>query len=246
MSSYLLSYVVPALLLCITVCTCIARMRHMVRLGSLCWLLLTAVWGAGLILLFIVQGSFSMSGLVPTCIIAGCLLSLLQAITYQKDVCSGSRRPLWSACFVALLVLCSVLPEPAHHNTFMLNYVFAILFFVSRPLCLGLTLFAMAGIADCLQREHDLRVAHISKDMVYLASTVFLAGEIAGSYWGFVGWGTTWRWSGNFFFSAMLFVLYMVALHIPRKFFSNQKAYLVATLLPLLWIVGSLTITKML
>lgn len=215
------------------------------RLAGLAWWLLSLLWSLLLFVYLHEAGVYSLSGIAATCGIGGLVLSICQAITYPLDSLSQSSRPLWSAYLVLFLALCALIPETVHHDTFMKSYFFAVLFFISRPICVGCTAFAIAGVVDCLYRENDNRIAHISKDMALLSATVFLGGEIAGSLWSFVGWGTTWRWSGNFYLSAMLFVAYIVALHIPRTLFTSQKTFLVAFVLPLALVFLYLVLSKL-
>ncbi|CAG37706.1 hypothetical protein [Desulfotalea psychrophila] len=193
---------------------------------------------------FFTMGIYSLSGIVPTCAIAALFLSICQLFTCGRDRCTSSCRPLWSGLFVALLALLTLLAEPVPHDSFMMTYLFAMAFFLSRPLCLGLTCYAVAGGLDSLLRGGDRRIAHISRDAALLATIVFLVGEIFGSYWSFVGWGTTWRWTGNFYSSSMLFVLYMLALHIPRRFFSSHRAHAVAFVLPLILVLLFMVLSK--
>lgn len=246
MDSFLTPYAITAIALSGTSCVAMVLSRLRSATGALIWWLLSLLWTLLLVFFFTQAGIYALSGIAATCGIAGLVLSLLQSLTFQQDRRSGSTRPLWSGCFLLLLALCALVPETAPHDTFMMRYIFAIIFFLSRPLSIGCSCFAIAGALDCLGRGNDERVSHISKDMVFLASTLFLAGEIAGSYWSFVGWGTTWRWSGNFYFSAMIFVLYMVALHIPRALFTTHRTYLTAFVLPLGCIVFSLVLSKLL
>lgn len=214
------------------------------RAGAFVWWILTCLWLLLLGCYFKDAGIYSLSGIAATCGLGGFIICLFQAITYKIDSLSGSRRPFWSSLIVLFLALLALIPEPVHHDTFMMKYLFAVFFFLSRPLSAGCTAFAIAGFFDCWSRGNDNRVAHISKDMALLASTIFLAGEIAGSYWSFVGWGTTWRWSGNFYLSAMIFVLYMVSVHIPRTLFTTTKTYHLASLVPLLIVFLFLVLSK--
>lgn len=208
------------------------------------WWMLTCLWLLFLVLYFKDAGLYSLAGIAATCGLGGLVLSFFQAVTYKQDKISNSTRPLWSSLFVLFLAVCALIPEPVHHDTFMMKYIFAVLFFLSRPLSVGCTAFAIAGLFDCLYRGNDNRVAMISKDIALLGATLFLAGEIAGTYWGFVGWGTTWRWSGNFYLSAMLFVFFMVSLHIPRTLFTTSKTYYCASVTPLSIVFLFLVLSK--
>jgi len=188
-------------------------------------------------------GIYSLSGIAPTCTITAIILGLCQCISLQNDC--NSKRPLFSALLLILLALMSLIPDGVSHDSFMMTYIFAILFFLSRPLSLGFTLFSLAGMANLLTSTgNNTRVRKTSKDAALMASIIFLGGEIVGCYWGFLGWGTTWRWSGNFQYSAMLFVLFMVSLHIPSTLFRTKRSHDLFFSLPLACIALCIVLSK--
>ena len=208
------------------------------------------LWTASVVL-FLLQltchfshaGIYSLSGIAPTCTITASILGLCQCIALKND--DNSKRPLFTALILILLALTSLIPDGVSHDSFMMTYIFAILFFLSRPLSLGFTLFALAGMGDLLtSNNNNYRIRKTSKDAALMASIIFLGGEIVGCYWGFLGWGTTWRWSGNFQYSAMLFVLFMVSLHIPSTLFRNKRSHDLFFSLPLACIALCIVLSK--
>ncbi len=207
-------------------------------LAGLCWTIQAAC--------FFKAKGVSLSGIAPTFCLSALILCFWQGKTLKKDYESGAFRPRVSAVFLILLAAASLVTEDDRNLSFMTAYIFARLFFLSRPLSLGLTLFALGGAADSLIKN-DQRAAAVffqSKQAAFLGAIIFLGGEIAGCYWGFAGWGTTWRWSGNFYFSAMLFVLYMAALHVPRSVFTSAKAYALGFFSPLAVIALAMVLSK--
>ncbi len=206
------------------------------------WYLLTVLWILQVFCYFSHVGYYPLSGIAPTCTIAALTLCLCQSLSLTRDV--GSKRPFFSGMGLLVLAVVSLVPENVPHNSFMMSYLFAILFFLSRPFSLGLTLYALAGMGHLFREGADNRIYRTSKDAAFLASIIFLGGEIVGCYWGFMGWGTTWRWSGNFQFSAMLFVLYMVSLHVPATLFRSRKGYNIAFSAPLVCVVFCMLISK--
>lgn len=210
---------------------------------SLLWKTSAVLWLLQLTCHLSHAGFYSFAGIAPTCIITAMILGLCQCISLQNDW--NSRRPLYSALFLILLALMSLIPDGVSHDSFMVTYIFAILFFLSRPLSLGFTLFSLAGMADLLTSTgNNARIRKTSKDAAFMASIIFLGGEIIGCYWGFLGWGTTWRWSGNFQYSAMLFVLFMVSLHIPSTLFRTKRTHDLFFSLPLACIALCIVLGK--
>ena len=207
------------------------------------WGLAPLFWALQLSCHFSTAGLYSLSGVAPTCAIGAIILSLCQCISLKND--EGSRRPRFNGIWLLLLAFVSLVPDQVRHDSFMMTYLFAILFFLSRPLSLGFTLYSLAGMAHLIvDKEADNRILKTSKDAALVASILFLGGEIVGCYWGFMGWGTTWRWSGNFQFSAMLFVLFMVSLHIPATLFRTRLGRNLAFSLPLLGVSLCLVLSK--
>lgn len=191
-------------------------------------------------------GTSSLSRIAPASCLSALVLSVWQWRNLKADTASGLLRPCLTAFFIMLLAMGSLLNESFQHDSFMMGYIFAKLFFLSRPLSFGLTLFALAGAWDACFTSERLRAEVLcqSRQAALLGGLIFLGGEISGCFWGFMGWGTTWRWSGNFYFSAMLFVLYMVALHVPRSVFSTAKAKALGFFSPLAVISLAMTLSK--
>lgn len=221
----------------------LAFMQRKIAGASMVWGLAIFCWTVQTACFFKAIG-ISLSGLAPTFGLCAIILCVWQGKNLKRDYESGAFRPRIIAVFLILLAAGSMITEDYRHLSFMMAYIFARLFFLSRPVSLGLTLFALGGAADIFLRDEDPGILFQSKQAAFLAAIVFLGGEIAGCYWGFAGWGTTWRWSGNFYFSAMLFVLYMVALHVPRSVFSSAKAHSLGFFIPLAVIAFAMTLSK--
>ncbi|ABZ78162.1 conserved hypothetical protein [Shewanella halifaxensis HAW-EB4] len=130
---------------------------------------------------------------------------------------------VWAVCFIALLLLgYSQTLEPPTGDSAMLTSLWAQLFFLSRPIALGLAIAACLGyLLHAFWR--DTRLESHSHLLSLLAGTAFLGGEIAGSYWAFIGWGRSWSWSGHFFFSALTYLLFILVFHLPKAWFPNGK-----------------------
>jgi hypothetical protein len=130
----------------------------------------------------------------------------------------------FTLCFIVLLMLgYSQALEPPKGDSAMLTSIWAQLFFLSRPIALGLAIAAFVGfIIQALHSEADLEShCHL---LSLFAGTAFLGGEIAGSYWAFIGWGRSWSWSGHFFFSAFTYLLFILVFHLPKAWFANARA----------------------
>ncbi len=225
----------------------IAMVQNKITGAFVIWTLTGLFWIVQMVSFFMAAGISSLSGVAPTFGIAALVICLQQGGTLKNDYKSVLIRPRLNAFFLTLLACGSLVIEKQQHDSFMMGYIFAKLFFFSCPLSLGLTFFALGGAANRflkLEEHTDTVILAQSKNTAFLAAIIFLGGEISGCYWGFMGWGTTWRWSGNFYFSAMLFILYMVSLHVPRSMFSSTKAWNLGFSIPLLIIAIAMTLSK--
>ncbi|PIE56380.1 MAG: hypothetical protein CSA34_04690 [Desulfobulbus propionicus] len=226
-------------------CSGVLLLLRRVVILKILWGIAPFLWLAQLLCHFSHTSPYSLSGIAPTCAIAAIVLLLCQHLSLRHDL--ESARPRYTALFLLLLAMASLVNESVRHNPFMMTYIFAILFFLSRPFSLGCTLYALSGMACLLTTDKtDTRIRRTSKDATFAASIFFLGGEIVGCYWGFMGWGTTWRWSGNFLFSAMFFVLFMVALHVPPHVFRSRRGHDILFSVPLLLIALFMVMSKVL
>jgi hypothetical protein len=127
-----------------------------------------------------------------------------------------------SVTALAMLLYCQMLTPPTESSA-MLTSVWAQLFFLSRPLALGLAIAGFVGyVIQALRSDANLEShCHL---LSLFAGTAYLGGEIAGSYWAFIGWGRSWGWSSHFFLSALTYLLFILVFHIPKAWFSNASA----------------------
>ncbi len=131
-------------------------------------------------------------------------------------------------CAIAIVMLIySQMLAPLRDSGAMLTSVWAQLFFLSRPVALGLAIAGGLGyLIQALSNGSSLD-SH-SHLLSLFAGTIYLGGEIAGSYWAFIGWGRSWSWSGHFFLSALTYLLFISVFHIPKAWFSSASALCMA------------------
>lgn len=188
------------------------------------WLNIALLALAIIVLFDAIQVSvFFPSGSETAYLIVGAIVSLI-ALLGLNLTNSLRVKYVFIVCFIALLLLgYSQTLEPPTGDSAMLTSIWAHLFFLSRPIALGFALAALVGFI--IQSRHsDARLDRHSHLLSLLAGTAFLAGEIAGSYWAFIGWGKSWSWSGHFFFSALIYLLFVLVFHLPRVWFPNSSA----------------------
>ncbi|GAA4875998.1 hypothetical protein [Ferrimonas pelagia] len=143
------------------------------------------------------------------------LLICLCALVPLRQPTLQRRLTLGALSMATILLIISTFVVPHSSDNIMLTYLWAHLFFVSRPLAVGFALISAWGLYLTATVRHR-RLQEISEIYALLAGTLFLGGEIAGAWWAFEGWGRSWGWSDNFMFSAMVYLMLILAFHLPR------------------------------
>ena len=100
------------------------------------------------------------------------------------------------------------------------NYIFILIFHVTRIAVVSLTLFSSALY---IQSRFDIKKspsvsyqrAHQGRNFLILAALLFLAAEYIGIHWCLRGWGDLWQWGAGFFQSTLIIVFFMIAVHVP-------------------------------
>ncbi|MCT8986631.1 hypothetical protein [Shewanella phaeophyticola] len=166
--------------------------------------------------------SSEMVYLVATALV--CMLSLVFLSLQNR----AQINYVFTLCAISLAMLMySQMLTPPKDSSAMLTSIWAQLFFLSRPLALGLAIAGCLGyLIQALRSDANLE-SH-SHLLSLFAGTAYLGGEIAGSFWHFIGWGRSWSWSGHFFLSALTYLLFILVFHIPKAWFSNANALCMA------------------
>lgn len=115
------------------------------------------------------------------------------------------------------------------------------LFFFLRNGSMGLFLVAVSFFSSVswVASENATKVLqlHYGRNFTLLGAAVFLAGEVAGSWWAFEGWGDPWRWSRGFLFAGAMFLLSMLPLHLPAASGRTPGGTAIRAMIPLIIIV---------
>lgn len=151
-----------------------------------------------------------------------CLIILLSVFTLNLSLINHVYCG-FTLCFIALILIgIHQVIEPPKGDSSMLSSIWAQLFFISRPVALGLAITGCIGfIYQSVNKNSNLE-AHCHLFSL-LAGTTFLAGEIAGSYWAFIGWGKSWSWTGHFYVSALTYLLFILVFHLPKAWFNSPE-----------------------
>ncbi|WP_051202067.1 hypothetical protein [Ferrimonas senticii] len=198
---------------------------------SLGLLLLCLGWLAEV---YLKNHQFPMSSTLMLLLIGALMLLLSGQLSLSASGVSRQYRYGCSAAALVLLALASRYSAPDEASS-VLTYLWAQLFFLSRPLTLGLVLAAAIGYL-LLIKQRDQRLQIHCHLLALLAGLAFMCGEVAGSYWAMQGWGRTWSWSSHFFFSALFYLLLILVFHFPRQWLRSQKQLNLAKALLLLFI----------
>ncbi|WP_051252569.1 hypothetical protein [Ferrimonas kyonanensis] len=175
----------------------------------------------GLVHLSLSSPQFLYSSTLALLLISAALLSGIAMRPLARPDLLRTYRLISATLGVLLLLLASGFSAPTDTSA-MGDYLWAQLFFLSRPLSLGCVIAAAIGYG-LLPSRSDAKLAHCSHLLALTAGTLFLAGEIAGSYWAMQGWGHSWSWSNHFFFSALLYLLLVLVFHFPHRWFRGSR-----------------------
>ncbi|HMA67413.1 MAG TPA: hypothetical protein VKO20_06305 [Desulfosalsimonadaceae bacterium] len=134
-------------------------------------------------------------------------------------------------CGVILLlcIFAGIFPLRPNHDFFMYASPWVQGFFFFRLLAAGVILYTGIRFAAvfCMARvsaqyQYNGEMKQISTFLL-VGTVLFLCSELAGSIWCLKGWGDSWRWSENFFQSAVVFFLIMINLHIPARMLRSPE-----------------------
>ena len=130
---------------------------------------------------------------------------------------------------IIILMACSMFFQPItpNHDFFMYASPWVQCFFFFKLLAAGVFLHSGIYFASMMltpNGPYDKKIIQLPFLVMIMSGTaLFLCSEFSGSIWCLKGWGDSWRWSGNFFQSALTFFIVMLNLHIPALMFKNPK-----------------------
>jgi len=75
------------------------------------------------------------------------------------------------------------------------------------------------------------------RNFLLAAMAVYLISELSGSIWCLDWLGDTWMWSKGFFKSSIIFLLVMLAIHLPPSFFKSYALRAVLSSFPAIFIL---------
>ena len=117
----------------------------------------------------------------------------------------------------------------------------AVLFFQLRMLAIALFSYSLSLYTSAwLQHKNEQNfnsLKHMARNFLLLGAAAFLGGEFFGSVWALYGWGDPWRWSKGFFLAGAIFLLSMIAVHIPAVYMKRKSLQVVIPSIPVFVIV---------
>jgi len=124
-------------------------------------------------------------------------------------VASGITAGLFALGALAFRPLNMPLPQILDTPWFELHVVLAFfgygLFTVGGLLCAG---FLVRGERSCLDLQYKA---------VLVGWTLFSASMVAGGIWGYYAWGTYWLWTAKELWTSILWLYYVLVLHVRLK-----------------------------
>jgi len=168
------------------------------------------------------------------------LIALLAQIFMSKE--KGQLR-FFSipALIIIILPLFSEMKLSEHYIIYEKAEV--VLFFQMRLISMALFAFSISCSLEALflrlKDSESGYFIHLGRNFCLLGAAAFLSGEFFGSLWALDGWGDPWRWSNSFFTAGAMFLLSMLAGHIPAHYLKNNLMRIIFPAIPLVIIIVS-------
>jgi hypothetical protein len=203
------------------------------------------------LLVSLVMGAFTLIGIV---VVAGhvpvsgnfeklqCVAFYILLTTWLHQVVFDVRIPGWNySVLIAWLILVGVLfgRMEVSDNYLIYSMPEVILFFQLRMAAIAMFAYGIAmHVGAFVTKAIPSRMgAGMGRNFSLIGAALFLGGEFFGSIWAMNGWGDPWRWSGGFFLAGAMFLLSMLAAHVPLKYRRNRVQNFILSTIPLLCIL---------
>lgn len=150
-----------------------------------------------------------------------------------------SSNDFW---YIAIILFSFIFLDKLKIDDFYYLYdnIWVILFFQLRIIAISFLSYSLSLYISALRpfdNNTKLFLIHEAENYTILGATIFLGSEFAGSVWAQLCYGDAWRWSKNFFTSACIFILCLVAGHLAPKWTKNKNKQIIISMLPLVLIL---------
>lgn len=191
--------------------------------------------GAGLAWLVFSERRFPLFGSLESVVYVSFLLALLGRFASPIVEIVTKKRLALVTHGVICLMLAVQATRPMEFNAdfFMYDNLWVNLFFNLRLNAAGLLIWAailfMVGAGfwqgkDTAVRETGDRLIYQGRNFLLAGIVVYLMSEWSGSLWCLNWLGDTWQWSRGFLKAAIIFLLAMLASHLPPSMAGSKKA----------------------
>lgn len=185
-------------------------------------------------------GSYFVSGHLPvydkfaTLQNINLILLLLYFFNRTRKTTKLNLSAIWP---IALIIQLLVFTNPLNlsGDYYMYDKFYVILFFQMRISSMGIFLYALVNVLSSFFNTDNLKDSLIyrSRNYTLLGAIVFLIGEFSGSYWCLLWWGDSWHWSKGFLTASVMFLMSMLASHLPFNLSNTRLKKQILNLLAL-------------
>ena len=191
--------------------------------------------GAGLFWLMFSERRLPLFGSLESVVYVAFILTLLVRFASPIVEIALKQRLLLVTHVVICLMLAVQATRPMEFNAdfFMYDNLWVNLFFNLRLNAAGLLIWAailfMVGAGflpgkDTADRDAGDRLMYQGRNFLLAGIVVYLMSEWSGSLWCLNWLGETWQWSRGFLKAAIIFLLAMLASHLPHSLAGSQRA----------------------
>ncbi|MEH0021162.1 MAG: hypothetical protein V6Z89_16025 [Desulfobacter sp.] len=168
-----------------------------------------------------------------------CVMGIL-ALLFARQLAQPRDFFLYSSvCAFALLALQWGAPMALNNDYYMYADITVLLFFSLRLTAAGI--FAHGAVQHvCAALGKEGRLWHDGRNTLLAGACVYLASEWTGSLWCLNWLGDSWQWSHGFLKAAILFLLVMLACHLPAQVLKQTILRAAGGILPglfILWMI---------
>jgi len=200
-----------------------------VRWGKFVGFLGSAACGAGVTWLMFSEQRLPLFGALESVMYVSFVLTLLANFTLPRveAVCKQRLTLVTHGVICLLLAVQATRPMAFNADFFMYDNLWVNLFFNLRLNAAGVLIWAailfIVGVWFCEAKDAKKtsgratsdRLIHQGRNFLLAGIVVYLMSEWSGSLWCLNWLGETWQWSRGFLKAAIIFLLAMIASHLP-------------------------------
>lgn len=171
-----------------------------------------------------------------------CMVFYILLFSTLNNIALSTTRIRFYSFFSLIILAIPLLGELQTSEHYIIyDHFEVVLFFQLRTLSMAFFALSVTCSIEAFfakqMNNSEQNLIHLARNYGLLGAAAFLGGEFFGSLWALYGWGDPWRWSRGFFMAGAMFLLSMIAGHIPPAYLKNSNAKIILPAIPFLIIL---------